>query len=148
MYTFCLSPEINLIVIFDVLLPNYRFNRILRFRNLESLELTKTCQGAPLFADPPPANSIAKDIRLVCQDRHLFLGGTAHLPSLSKPPSLLNQQCYFKILQDLDCRKAVHHSLCNDCSLPFRLEGAVKAAEERCYLLSDLINDNSGRGTN
>ena len=43
-------------------------------------------QGNQSFADPPPTNSTTIHMRLVCQDQHLYLGGTEYLPGLAILP--------------------------------------------------------------
>ena len=63
-------------------------------------------------------------------------------PNQTQLPLLLNQYCNFKILQPLERRKALQHSQLYDWLhflSPFELGDAMKAAEERCYRLTERI---------
>ena len=92
----------------------------LLYLNLKYVHLIRSFQkNIPAYGRPQNI-SICEDSsidisRLVCQDRNLSLGGQAYLPGLAKPPYLLKQLCDLKILQDLECPKAMLYSQFNAC---------------------------------
>ena len=74
----------------------------LLYLNLKYVHLIRSFQkNIPAYGRPQNI-SICEDSsigisRIVCQDRHLSLGGIAYLPGLAKPPYLLNQYIYIHI---------------------------------------------------
>ena len=92
----------------------------LPYLNLKYVDLIRSFHKNILAYGRPQNFSICEDSsidisRLVRQDRNLSLGGKAYLPVPAKPLYPLNQLCDLKILQDLECPKAMLYSQLNPC---------------------------------